>query len=94
MLQRAHRLLACEGRVVPYVALRRAKAVLRGEQVTTETPEELRLYRIVRATGWTVDQVDAASSDLCDWLIVLHEADLDVAADRQAMSFATVMGVV
>lgn len=34
-------------------------------------PRELRTYRIVRLTGWTVQEIRAAPAGLCDWLIAI-----------------------
>ncbi len=34
-------------------------------------PPYLREYQLVKLTGWTLEQIDAAPAELCDWLLAI-----------------------
>lgn len=57
---------------------------MEGARLRTPPPEELRLYNLVRLTGWTFDEIEAAGAVRCDYLLAIADIDADVAAKKRA----------
>jgi hypothetical protein len=67
------------------VTSRRVEQALRGHSITARNPlpDEWRIYLLVKITGWTLAEIDAAPADLCDWLIRLYSIEEAAAVERE-----------
>jgi hypothetical protein len=48
--------------------------------VTEPLPPEVRIYEVVRLTGWTLDQIDEAPAQTLDWLLAIERTHRKVEA--------------
>lgn len=45
---------------------------------------EWRTYQLVKITGWTLDEIDAAPAETLDWLLECHRVEVEIEAERRA----------
>lgn len=44
---------------------------------------EWRMYLLVKITGWTLDQIDAAPAESLDWILEMHRLEVEIADEAE-----------
>lgn len=52
----------------------------------------MRIYQLIKLTGWSLEQIDDAPTNLCDWLLRIDLVFEEVAAERRRHEREQMMG--
>ncbi len=52
----------------------------------------MRIYQLIKLTGWTLEQIEDAPTNLCDWLLQIDVVFEEVKREREAKEREQLMG--